>query len=92
MARVWPLSIGGGTLAASRAPWFQTPGVTYALNEAARVRGFTAPDPIQLSQHRPPSNPLGTVKQEVRMRIFADARACGGIEVPRGCWLPSRPA
>ena len=77
MPRVWPLSVGVGTLACDRsAVVFHHAGVTYALNDAARSRGFAAVDSIQLNRHPPPSNPLTRITQHERMLIFAKASAC----------------
>ena len=72
----WPFEISAGTLGCSGgAVVFRTSGVTYALNDAARSR-FASPDPIRVFQSAAPTNPLGRITQEERMRIFAASSAC----------------
>jgi hypothetical protein len=74
----WPFTVGVGTLGCtSGAVLFRHGGLTYALNDAAASRGFGSVDPIRVSQSGPPSNPLGRLKQEHRMQIFAAAAVCG---------------
>jgi hypothetical protein len=76
--RVWPFSVGAGTLGCSAgAVVFRSAGASYALNGAARERGFAAPDPIRLTRQVAPSNPLGRLKQNRRVEIFAALAACG---------------
>ncbi len=78
---VWPFSVGAGTIGCSAdAVVFRAGGVNYGLNEAARSRGFATADPVWLTHHVAPSNPLSRVKQERRMQIFAEFSACDGAE------------
>jgi hypothetical protein len=74
----WPFTLGTGTLGCSNgAVMFRAEGTTYALNDAARARGYTAPDSIrQPAGSGPPTNPLKGVTQDERMRIFADSARC----------------
>jgi hypothetical protein len=76
----WPFSIGHGTLAcADAAIMFRHDGKTYALNDAARSRGFALVDPIWRWQASGmPSDPLRRLSQEHRQRIFAELMACEG--------------
>ena len=75
----WPLSVGVGTLGCvSGAVVLRTDNVTYALNDAASARGFASVQPAQVTVDSGPRNPLGRVKQETRMQIFAKAAACNG--------------
>lgn len=86
---VWPFSVGAGTIGClSEAVVFRAGGVNYGLNDAARSRGFAAVDPVWLTHHVAPSNPLSRVTQERRMEIFAelsacDAAACRKLLLPR---------
>ncbi len=74
---VWPFSVGAGTIGClSEAVVFRAGGVNYGLNDAARSRGFAAVDPLWLTHHVAPSNPLSRVTQERRMQIFAEFSAC----------------
>ena len=76
--RVWPFTVGVGTLGCtSGAVVFRSAGVSYALNEAAGERGFSVADPIRLTWRAAPSNPLGRLKQDRRVEIFAALAACG---------------
>jgi hypothetical protein len=75
--RKWPFTVGSGTLGCVEgAVVFRASDVTYALNDAAAARGFTAAEPIRLTQHRAPSNPLTRLTQERRMQVFKELRAC----------------
>ena len=81
--RAWPLSVVVGTLGCDRdAVVFRAAGTTYAVNDAARARGFAALDPILMPAPSPkPSNPLSRITQQDRTKIFEEASACGD----RGC-------
>jgi hypothetical protein len=73
----WPFAVGVGTLGCdSGAVVLQTGGVTYALNDAAKARGFASVQPLQISVSSGPRNPLARLKQGTRMQIFARAIAC----------------
>jgi hypothetical protein len=73
----WPLTMGQGTLGcASGAVVFRGAGRNYAVNDAAKARGFAAIDPIWLRNEGRPTNPLGRITQDERQRIFAAAAAC----------------
>jgi hypothetical protein len=76
----WPFSIGQGTLGcADTAIVFRYDGRTYALNDAARSRGFAIVDPIWRWQASGmPSDPLRRLSQEDRQRIFAELMTCEG--------------
>lgn len=82
----WPLAVGVGTLGcASGAVVLRTGGVSYALNDAAKRKGFTTGQPPQVTVDPGPKNPLGRVKQETRMQIFAQTVACrGGVNGSSG--------
>lgn len=74
----WPFTVGTGTLGcASGAVVFRTEGTNYAVNDAAKARGFPTVEPIrQIQGSGPPSDPLKGVTQDQRMQIFAASRAC----------------
>jgi hypothetical protein len=78
----WPFTVGTGTLACDAgAVLFRSAHTTYALNEAARARGFAAPDGIQaVETSGPPRNPLGRIRQDVRMDIFERSSRCADAE------------
>ncbi len=77
--RRWPFTVGTGTLGCvDGALVFRASGVTYALNDAAASRGFASAEPIRLTQHLPPSNPLTRLTQERRTQIFSQSSACAG--------------
>jgi hypothetical protein len=74
----WPLTIGSGTLGCtSGAVVLRSGGVTYALNDTAKARGFTGVQTIQSTVGRAPSKPLARITQDERTKIFAAAAACG---------------
>jgi hypothetical protein len=76
--RRWPLTVGSGTLGCVEgAIVFRASDVTYALNDAAASRGFANAEPIRLTQHRAPTNPLARLTQERRMQVFKELRTCG---------------
>ncbi len=80
----WPFEPGTGTLGcAEGAVVFRVQGLTYALNDAARSRGYPSVESLVVSQSRPPSRPLGRITQDQRMRIFRDAAACAPADA--GC-------
>lgn len=83
----WPFTVGIGTLGCDSSAFvFRSNGVNYALNEAARARGFAPVDPIRRVQGSgPPSNPLPRLKQEQRMEIFAAAVGCDKDADPALC-------
>jgi uncharacterized protein DUF2511 len=74
----WPFTVGTGTLGCtSGAVVFRTAGVSYALNDAARSRGFASIEPIrQIGSSGPPRDPLARLPQDQRMQIFAQSAAC----------------
>jgi hypothetical protein len=74
----WPFRVGTGTVGClSGAVVFRANGVDYALNDAAKARGFSAVDSIWLTQHSgPPRNPFKGMKQDQRMQVFARVAAC----------------
>jgi hypothetical protein len=56
---------------------FRFDGVTYAVNDSAKLRGFASIEPIRLTQSSGwPRDPLKRLPQEQRRRIFAQASAC----------------
>lgn len=74
---LWPFIPGTGTLGCvSNGVAFRAEGVTYALNDAARARGYVPADPIVVTRSAAPTNPLGRLHQDERMRIFAASEAC----------------
>lgn len=85
----WPFAVGVGTLGCtSGAVVFRTGNVTYALNDAAKAKGFASVKPTQVTVDAGPRNPLARVKQETRMQIFAQAAACnatGSDHSPTAC-------
>lgn len=73
----WPLAAGAGTLGCSSgAVVFRAAGVTYALNDAAKARRYADVTSIHNAASSAPTNPLKRLRQDDRMRIFADAAAC----------------
>ena len=75
--RQWPFAVGTGTLGSlDEGVVFRVDGTTYALNDAAAARGFARVEPIRLTQHRTPSNPLVRLTQNRRMQIFSESSAC----------------
>ena len=82
----WPFVPGAGTVACDGgAIAFRTQGVTYALNGAARARGYADVDPIVVTQSSAPSNPLARIPQDDRMRIFAESARCADRSEPSVC-------
>jgi hypothetical protein len=75
----WPFTVGTGTLGCvDGAVAFRTAGRSYALNDTARALGLASAAPLrQIGSTGPPSNPLKTVPQDRRMRLFADTAVCG---------------
>jgi hypothetical protein len=76
----WPFEIGSGTLGCTdTAIVFRNYGKTYALNDAARSRGFAIVDPIWRWQASGlPSDPLRKLSQDDRQKAFAQLMACEG--------------
>jgi hypothetical protein len=74
----WPLTVGTGTLGCtSGAVVFRAGGVNYALNDAARSRGFASIDALRrLASSGPPSDPLKRLPQHRREEIFREAARC----------------
>jgi len=74
----WPLTVGIGTLGCvSNAVVFRAGAVTYAVNAAAAARGFAPLEPISVTQSRGlPHDPVKRLRQDDRMRIFAQSAAC----------------
>jgi hypothetical protein len=84
----WPFVPGTGTLACDQdAIAFRTQGVTYALNDAARARGYADVGPLVVARSGEPSQPLRRIQQDARMRIFADSAACASTANPSRCRL-----
>ena len=82
----WPFIPAAGALGClSDAVVFRAGGVTYALNDAARSRGYAPVDPIVLTTPGPPSHPLARIKQDERMQVFAAADACRVHAQPAVC-------
>ena len=75
---LWPLEIGQGTIGCvSGAVVSAIQGVDYALNDAARSRGYRPIDPIWEDRTEGwPSNPLKRISQDMRKRIYAELAAC----------------
>jgi hypothetical protein len=74
----WPFKVGQGTIGcASGAMVFRSQGINYALNDAAKSRGFSPVDPIwEFRSEGWPSNPLKRIPQDLRKKIFTDFVAC----------------
>jgi hypothetical protein len=85
----WPFTAGTGTIVCDGgALSFRAGGATYALSQGAGTRGFANINAIRRRQGSgPPSDPVGSVKQDVRMKIFAEASECGAAAdaVSRTC-------
>jgi hypothetical protein len=85
----WPFTVGRGTIVCDGgALSFRASGSTYALSQGAGTRGFANINAVRRRQGSgPPSDPVTTVKQDVRMRIFADVSECGAAAdaVSRAC-------
>jgi uncharacterized protein DUF2511 len=82
----WPFVPGTGTLACDGgAVAFRAQGVTYALNDGARARGYADVNPIVVTQSAAPSNPLRRIPQDDRMRIFIASSACAARPEPSVC-------
>jgi hypothetical protein len=86
LADAWPFVQGTGTLGCvSNAVAFRAQGVTYALNDGARARGYVRVDPIIVSRSVAPTNPLRRLRQDQRMQIFAGSEACKSRADGTGC-------
>lgn len=83
----WPLTVGIATLGCvSDGVVVRAAGVTYAVNDAAKSRGFAALDPVWISGAAGlPRNPLKRLRQDERTRIFAESSACDGSADPGRC-------
>src|SRR5262249_20339843 len=82
----WPFVPGAGTLACQDgAVAFRAGGSTYALNDAARARGYASIEPLRMTQSAPPTNPLRRLRQEERTRIFGELSACRTVADARQC-------
>jgi uncharacterized protein DUF2511 len=82
----WPFEPGTGTLGCTGgAVVFRVQGVTYALNDMARARGYASVDPIVVSQSKEPSHPLRRITQDERMRIFRASNDCSSSSDPAAC-------
>jgi hypothetical protein len=80
-ADTWPFEPGEGTLGCiAEAVVFRAQGTTYALNDAARSRGYASADSILVSQSKPPSRPLKRITQDERMRIFRASEECAAAD------------
>ena len=75
----WPFTVGTGTIVCDAgALSFRTGGATYALSQGAGTRGYANINAIRRRQGSgPPSDPVSSVKQDDRMKIFAEASECG---------------
>jgi len=73
----WPFTAGEGTLACQDgAVAFRAGNTTYALNEAARARGYASIEPLRVTQSAAPTNPLRRVRQDQRTQIFGELASC----------------
>ena len=74
----WPFDVGTGTIACDGgALFFRAGATTYALSRGAGTRGYADIDTIRRAQGSgPPSDPVGRLTQEERMKIFAQSSAC----------------
>lgn len=82
----WPFEPGTGTLGClAEAVVFRVQGVTYALNDRARARGYASVDPIVVHQSKAPSRPLRRIAQDERMQIFRTADGCTSSPDPASC-------
>ena len=84
----WPLTAGTGTIVCDAgALSFRAGGATYALSQGVGTRGLANVNAIRRRQGSgPPSDPVSSVKQDDRMRIFALASECGAADaVSRAC-------
>jgi hypothetical protein len=82
----WPFEPAAGTLACiAGAVVFRAQGVDYALNEAAKSRGYALPGPlVRMQRSRPPTNPLPGVRQDQRQKIFSASMQCDREAVRTG--------
>jgi hypothetical protein len=85
----WPFTVGTGTIVCDAgALSFRGGGATYALSQGAGTRGLANVNAIRQRQGSgPPSDPVKGITQDVRMKIFAEASACGAAAdaVSRAC-------
>jgi len=75
----WPFTVGTGTVVCDAgALSFRAGGTAYALSQGAGTRGLANIDAVRRRQGSgPPSDPVSSVKQDDRMKIFAAASECG---------------
>ena len=85
----WPFTPGTGTIVCDAgALAFRAGGATYALSQGAGTRGYANINPVRRRQGSgPPSDPVSRVKQDDRMKIFAQVSECGAAAdaVSRAC-------
>jgi hypothetical protein len=85
----WPFTVGTGTIVCDAgALSFRAGGTTYALSQGAGTRGYANINAVRQRQGSgPPSDPVSTVTQDLRMKIFAQAADCGAAAdaVTRSC-------
>lgn len=85
----WPFTAGTGTIVCDGgALSFRAGGATYALSQGAGTRGYANINAVRRRQgSAPPSDPVSGVKQDDRMKIFAEAAECGPAAdaVSRAC-------
>ena len=84
----WPFKAETATLACvDGAAVARVEGTDYALNDAAKARGYAAA-PDSLIRPRPPkwpSNPVQTIRQEQRQAMFVEVTHCRAELYPAGC-------
>ena len=75
----WPFTVGTGTIVCDAgALSFRAAGTAYALSQGAGTRGYANINAVRRRQGSgPPSDPVSSVKQDDRMKIFAQASGCG---------------
>lgn len=73
----WPFVPGAGTLGCQDgAVAFRANGITYALNDRARARGYASIEALRVTQSVAPTNPLRRLRQEERVQIFVALASC----------------
>jgi hypothetical protein len=85
----WPFTVGTGTIVCDAgALSFRAAGAAYALSQGAGTRGYANINAVRRRQGSgPPSDPVSSVKQDDRMKIFAQASECGAAAdaISRAC-------
>jgi hypothetical protein len=85
----WPFTVGTGTIVCDAgALSFRAGGAVYALSQGAGTRGLANVNAVRRRQGSgPPSDPVSSIKQDDRMKIFAEASECGATAdaVSRAC-------